>query len=220
MIQLTKTGLAGTVDLAELEHQFERLHVFRLTGLLEPDLLQLASSLLESCTWTEKGHGKISREAVPDNRAPVDLLNSSANTPAFLDLIRRITGWDRLTWFNGRVYRMDPAADHFDSWHADIGDSRHDRLVGMSINLGASSYEGGVFRLRDEATGTILCELPNIVKGDAIFFRISTALKHMVTPVEGNQPKTAFAGWFESGEGDFHASPRPDVPPSGDPGAL
>ena len=126
------------------------------------------------------------------------------NTPPFLELVRRITHCDQITWFGGRVYRMEPSPDYFDSWHADTGTTHQDRLVGMSINLGARPYQGGVFRLRDEASGTILCELPNTTRGDAIFFRISSALKHMVTPVGGIEPKTAFAGWFRSGEVDYY----------------
>lgn len=100
---------------------------------------------------------------------------------------------------------MAPAADHFDPWPADIGITKEDRLVGMSINLSPRPYQGGVFRLRDESTGEILCELSNIGPGDAIFFRISRALKHMVTPLTETEPKTAFAGWFRSGDNDFYS---------------
>jgi hypothetical protein len=218
MIQLTKQGLAGTADLAELEHQFEQSHVFRLPGLIHPDLMQFVSSRLGSCTWTTEDDGKIAREAVPGNSAPLSVLNFVANTPGFLDLIRRITRCRHIRCFGGRVYRMGPTSDHFDSWHADIGTTHDDRLVGMSINLGSRPYVGGVFRLRDEATGRVLSELPNTRQGDAIIFRIATELKHMVSPLEGSEPKTAFAGWFRSGEIDFYASlcSRVNIPRSAD----
>jgi hypothetical protein len=84
--------------------------------------------------------------------------------------------------------------------------------VGMSINLGRRPYQGGVFRLRDEASGAVLCDLPNTSQGDAIFFRVSPTLKHMVTPIQGTEPKIAFAGWFRSGAMGFYASVRLTAP--------
>ena len=101
---------------------------------------------------------------------------------------------------------MAPGADHFDSWHADVGTTHRDRLVGMSINLSPRPYQGGAFLLREEASGEIICALSNIGPGDAICFRISSALKHMVTPLVGKEPKTAFAGWFRSGDRDFYSA--------------
>jgi hypothetical protein len=204
VIQLTKQGLAGSVDIAELGSQFERSHVFRLPGLLDPNLMQIVSSRLESCIWITHDDGKIAREAVPESPTPGAVLNYAANTAGFLDVIRSVTRCHRITWFGGRIYRMAPATDHFDSWHSDIGSTHQDRLVGMSINLGSSPYQGGTFRLRDEASGTVLCELPNTNPGDAIFFRISPALEHMVTALWGNEPKTAFAGWFHTGDKHYY----------------
>jgi hypothetical protein len=57
-------------------------------------------------------------------------------------------------------------------------------------------------------SGKILCELPNTGQGDAIFFRISPELKHVVTAMEGTEPKTAYAGWFRSGPTGFYARLR------------
>jgi hypothetical protein len=208
MIQLTRYGLEGNADLAELESRFERSHVFRMPGLLHPDLMRFVSCRLETCNWITSDDGEIAREALPDNPALASVLNFAANTPEFLDLIRRITRCHRITWFNGRAYRMGSSTDHFDSWHADLGTTHQDRLVGMSINLGSRPYQGGVFRLRDEASGAVLCELPNTGQGDGIFFRISPALKHMVSPIEGSETKTAFAGWFRSDEVDYYAGLR------------
>jgi len=214
MIRLTRQGLEGAADLAGLESQFERSHVFRLPGLLHPDLIQFVSRRLESSTWIPRVDGTIAQEVVPENRALVYIFDFAANTPEFLHLIRRITRCPMITWFGGRVYRMAASADHFDSWHTDVEPTHQKRLVGMSINLGSHPYQGGVFRLRDKASGKVLRELPNTVQGDAIFFRISRDLQHTVTQVEGNEPKTAFAGWFRSGKVNYYrelqrAAPRP-----------
>ena len=209
MIQLTKAGLNGAANFEELAHQFARSHAFRLPRLLHPDLIEMISSRLEHCSWTTQDDGTIAKEALPSDPAPASVLNFAANTSEFLDLIGRITNQDEIKLFGGRIYRMAPAADHFDSWHADVGTTHRDRLVGMSINLSPRPYQGGVFKLRDEASSEILCELSNTGPGDAILFRISSALKHMVTPLSGDEPKTAFAGWFRSGDTDFYSTLKP-----------
>jgi hypothetical protein len=209
MIQLTKAGLVCGGDVANLAHQFEQLHAFCLPRLLEPELIQRISARLEHCEWTTREDGTIAKEAAPSDLVPANVLNFVANTSQFLDLMRWITGCPSITWFGGRIYRMAPGADHFDSWHADIGPTHRDRLVGMSINLSPRPYQGGVFRLREEASADIFCELSNTGPGDAICFRISSALKHMVTPLVGSEPKTAFAGWFRSGDSDFYSMLKP-----------
>jgi hypothetical protein len=206
MIQLTKAGLTGAANFEELAHQFAQSHAFRLTRFLHPDLLAMISSRLEHCSWITQPDGTIAKEALPSDLAPASALNFAANTAAFLELIRGITDQPEIKLFGGRIYRMAPAADHFDTWHADTGTTHKDRLVGMSINLSGRPYQGGVFRLRDETSGEILFEHSNTGPGDAIFFRISTSLKHMVTSLAGTEPKTAFAGWFRSGDTDFYST--------------
>ncbi|MEO8053458.1 MAG: hypothetical protein ABI833_23915, partial [Acidobacteriota bacterium] len=66
--------------------------------------------------------------------------------------------------------------------------------------------DGGVFQLRANGSGEILCELPNIQSGDAILFRISGKLNHRVSPMQGNEPKTAFAGWFRNRGPNFFSA--------------
>src|SRR5260221_10339055 len=121
----------------------------------------MISSRLAHCSWSTQDDGTIAKELLPIDLAPASALNFAANTPEFLDLIRHVTGQPDIKMFSGRVYRMSPGADHFDSWHADVGTTHRDRLVGMSINLSPRPYQGGVFRLRDEASQEILGELPN-----------------------------------------------------------
>ncbi|MGI8838454.1 MAG: hypothetical protein ACR2H4_17700 [Pyrinomonadaceae bacterium] len=205
MVQLTKEGLAGNANLDELANAFASSHVFRLPRLLHPDLMQMISLRLERSTWTARDDGEIAKEDLPDDLMPTNVLNFAANTPHFLNLIRRVTSRHEINLFDGRIYRMAPGADHFDSWHADIGTTHQDRLVGMSVNLSPRPYEGGMFRLRDEGSGELFCELSNTGQGDGIFFRISPTLKHMVTALIGDEPKIAFAGWFRTSDKDFYS---------------
>jgi hypothetical protein len=205
MIQLTKRGVTGWVDVENIRQQFARTHTFRMSRLLHPDLIEFLDKRMQDTTWSVNVHDKISVEAVPDDPAIAAALNFLMNAPAFVEVMRLATGCEQISSFLGRVYRM-AGSDHYDSWHNDI--STEKRLVGISINLGRTPFEGGIFRLREESSGEVLCELPNTVQGDAIFFRISESLRHMVTPLEGTVPKTAFAGWFGGALPDHYATIR------------
>jgi hypothetical protein len=205
MIRLTRTGLLCDEDLGALHAEFARAHAIRLPGLFDPDLMRVISRELESGAWVTNQDGDIAREVrSTDIRAPA-VAEFVLNTPELLSAVRRISGCEAIVRFHGRIYRMIPGTDHYDSWHDDCGDGR---LVGISINLGPRPYLGGTFQFRRLDSEDILGELPNIVPGDAILFRISEDLVHRITPMEGAEPKTAFAGWFESGSSDYFTALR------------
>jgi hypothetical protein len=205
MLQLTRTGLRCDANLQALRMEFARAHAIRLPGLFDADLMRMISREVESGGWVTSEHGSIGREVLSkDIRAPA-VADFVANTPELLGAVRQITGCDAVVRFSGRIYRMIPGTDHYDSWHHDCCDGR---LVGMSVNLGLHPYRGGVFQLRRQGTDQVLGELPNTGHGDAILFRISVDLEHRITPMEGTESKTAFAGWFESGSTDYYTALR------------
>jgi hypothetical protein len=199
MIQLTNAGLTCSSDVNAMAKQFEKMQALRLPQLLDPELVRIVSRRMECGNWIPREHGKIGREVCLDDAIALHALHFAANTPQFIRLIEQVTQCGSIANFSGRVYRMVPGSDHYDSWHDDV---TGDRLVGISVNLSPRPYAGGIFRLRGK-DGQVLCDLPNVVAGDAILFRISPELTHMVTPVEGTESKTAFAGWFKSGCDDF-----------------
>lgn len=194
-IQLTSTGVAGEVDEAELREQFSTRHYVRFPQLIAPPLLTHIQTQLRNGNWVPKSHDGIKEEIVSVDAVALHLLALLTNREPFLRMIERITGCPALTLFYGRVYRMLPGGVHYDSWHDDLCEEEG-RVVAMSINLGEAPYSGGVFRMRDRATQAVLAEVPNTIPGDATVFHISPALQHMVTSVEGDVPKTAYAGWF------------------------
>ena len=203
MIQLTRRRFICSPDLDALTRQFADQHSIRLPQLLHPELIRIVSAWLERDNWFLKNHGQdgeIARELKLDDPVAYAVLHFVTNTPEFLRVIERITQCHPIVCFSGRVYRRIPDTDHFDTWHDDVGD---DRVIGMSVNLAPRPYSGGVFRIRKQDSDQILCELPNTVSGDAILFRISPELTHMVTMVVGTEAKTAFAGWFKSSGRDF-----------------
>jgi O-methyltransferase len=234
LIQITRNATAGrgsigvstgTPDeLACLREDFARDHCFKIPGLLGPELFEelsaeIASGAFEPTHHEEFQFGHAAEEedvgyveaTLEEGAAPLLLLRFLMNDPRVFGLIQDITGCGSIGQFDGRVYRMERTA--YSGWHDDIGDNR---MIAMSLNVSREPYQGGVLQLRDKISRTLLHEAPNVGPGDAIFFRVREDLQHQITPVEGNTPKTAFAGWFKSSAaGGFLARPsRVSEPPA------
>jgi hypothetical protein len=199
LIQLTRTGLTGdTQEIAELRAEFGAVHCVRLPQLLEPSLLSFLERRLEQGRWETKVHEDIAEEYTLRDLPALNLLHFVTNLPHFRNFIEEITGCGPLRRFRGRIYRMTAAAGHYDHWH---DDNFNNRLVGMSVNLSLRPFRGGLFQLRERKSERILAEIANTGPGSALIFRIAEKLQHRISDMEGDEPKTAFAGWF-----------RPDLP--------
>lgn len=202
MIQLGLSSFHAEVPdgAAEaLRAEFDEYHAFQLRNFLAPDFLAFLRGRLSDEAFHDHKHGGIGVElsvSAGENIA-VQCLQLRMNDKKLTDLLEAATGIKPLQHFGGRVYRMVPGADHYDSWHNDIADGRK---LGVSINLTVKPYEGGTFILRGRADQRVVRPMPNLGPGDANFFRIDQTLEHMVTPVAGSVPKTAFAGWFHETE--------------------
>jgi hypothetical protein len=197
VIRLSAGGLCGSLtepDAAALREQFDRDHCVKIEGFLAPDALAMVQRFTGEVAFVPRVHDGIGAElCLPDGRA-VRLMFFLVNDPALFAVVRQVTGCARIGCFTGRLYRMAPGAGNHDSWHSDVVE---ERMIGMSVNLGGP-YQGGVFQIRERESTRLLGELPNIVPGDAILFRIDERLQHWITPIAGHVPKTAFAGWFRS----------------------
>ena len=180
-----------------LQGNFRVDHIVLLPALLEPSLVDDILRRVENGAWQGMSHKNIGDEIVSTDVPAHHALHFMANAPAFLDAVRTISGCPEITWFGGRVYRFSPNSGHYDSWHDDLDGHRR---VGMSLNLSPNGFQGGVFQLRDHASKRVLAEYANTGLGDAILFLISEDLEHQVTRVEGSSARTAFAGWFQSGQ--------------------
>lgn len=217
MIQIAPEGIVGSLseaEVASLREEYDTRHCIKLPGLLAPGTLRMVRQFVDETPFVHRVHGTIGTEmCLPDSPA-VRMLFFLVNDPALYAHVRRVTGCARIGCFTGRVYRMVPAAGDYDTWHSDL---IQDRMVGMSINLGPP-YDGGVFQLRDSTTGQMLAEAPNVGPGDAILFRIDAALEHWITPMTGDTPKTAFAGWFRATPEFMNLVDRSSLPPIPEPG--
>lgn len=201
MITLTNRDvIIDAESMRQLSQEFRARHCVMLQGLLEVSLLELLRPRLEAASWKTIRHDDgIGAEVELDDDYATSLLHFAVNAPAFLEAIRALTGCAGINRFRGRVFRMDPAADHYDSWHDDMSEGR---LVGMSINLSFGGYEGGELELKDMETQAQLARIATVHAGNATLFRIASRLQHRVAPLRGHRPRTAFAGWFKSGMPD------------------
>ncbi|HWS89875.1 MAG TPA: 2OG-Fe(II) oxygenase [Pyrinomonadaceae bacterium] len=197
-MKLTRSGpvLSGSgEELARMRAHFEGRHHLALPGFLDPPLLDMLRAKLAVAEFARIDRA-VGSELRPLDNAPYTALELLLNSRPVLDLIPRLTGYPRPACFTGRIYRRAPGESHVSRWHTDINEEGH--MVTLSINLSERVYRGGTTIIRDAGTKRVLCELPNTGFGDAILFPIGPRFEHRVLDVEGDVPKTALAGWFNS----------------------
>lgn len=166
-----------------------------MSQLLDPGLFDLTQRQIDQAEFHQRIHEGIGSELCTAADFPFDTLHFLINDTKLFRMIEEITRCGRVGCFEGRVYRMIPGCNHYDSWHDDLS---HDRIVGMSINLSTDIYSGGIFQLRERNSEEILYQVANVGFGDGIIFRLAHHLEHRITNVDGPASKTAFAGWFRS----------------------
>ena len=189
--------------LEEYQQEFKKKHVFVISALLDTSLRNLIGKHLSDASWYIKVHERKSSDNLLAKEFALNLdnplykiLHFYMNHPHVIDAVKEITGISDIMSFNGRIYRFDHSENCYDNWHTDINAVTNDRLVGLSLNLSDSVYEGGIFRLRNRESKTVYKEVKHDLWGGAHFFRISPDLEHMVTGVKGTKPRIAYAGWF------------------------
>lgn len=198
VVRLTRSGPAingSEEELARLRTHFEERHHLALPGFLDPSLLDTLRRKLAATDFARIDRD-VGSELRPLDTAPYFALELLLNSRALLDLIPKLTGCPRPACFTGRIYRRAPGQSHVSHWHNDLTDDG--RMVTLSINLSDAVYSGGTTLVREADTGRVVCELANTGFGDAILFPIDPRFEHRVLDVEGDTPKTALAGWFNS----------------------
>ncbi len=198
VVKLTRSGpvVSGSEgELAELRAHFEERHYLTLPGFLDPPLLEMLRSRLAASEYVRIDRD-VGSELRPLDMTPYFAVELLLNSRATLDLVPKLTGCPPAACFTGRIYRRAPGGSHVSRWHTDINEDG--RMVTLSINLSEGVYAGGTTLLREAASKRVVCELPNTGFGDAILFPIDPRFEHRVLDVEGDVPKTALAGWFNS----------------------
>ena len=201
MIQLTRGGVR--IDLPDdragrLREEFASRHILRFPRFLDEALAAAVESRLAGARFRARVEDGLEIEGTLEEPALIDLFRFVLNDPALFDAVDRLTSCGPIGCFTGRVYRRRAGTrpgEQYYPWHNDVAD---DRMVGLSINLGREPFRGGVLQVRDAATHAPITEIANTGYCDAVLFRISDALEHQVTPVEGSAMRTVMAGWFRA----------------------
>jgi hypothetical protein len=193
----TSTDISLSADgRAQLQKTFRERHFVQLPGLLSAPLLDAIASELDQATFRRAVYENVGSDLRMAANGALEALHLATNDRRFLDFVEAMTDCRPLSVFAGRIYRMIPGANHEADWHDDLFG---DRRIGMSINLGRRPYRGGLFQLRRAGQSDPAGEVHNTGPGDAIVFRLGRDLEHRVTPLGGEEAKTAFAGWFRPG---------------------
>jgi hypothetical protein len=135
MIHVTRRGTevsAAPEDIARLRDEFEARHCVLLPSFLQGDLLRQLVEAVDRGPFTSFVHEGIGEEVCLDDPATLGLLTLVTNERRLFQAMEDLTGCGRIGCFEGRVYRMDPARGHYDSWHDDVTDTR---LLALSVNL-------------------------------------------------------------------------------------
>jgi len=208
VIQLTTAGsLISTAndDVARLRARFAHAQCMLLPRLIEPGLLRTIQRRIDESAFVPFVSDGIGDDLNLADPLTINLLFLLTNDPPFLQIMREVTGCIEIDSYQGRVYRMYPDLRHTDSWHDDMSENR---MVGMSLNLSTTAFEGAAFQLRDRTSNQILYEVANTGSGDAIIFRLAGHLQHRNTELTGSVQKTAFAGWFRSHQPAYYSQIR------------
>jgi 2-oxoglutarate-Fe(II)-dependent oxygenase superfamily protein len=207
MLQITQSGAISKAQdqTNRLRAEFRRRHCIILPQLLAPGLMR---TLLQQIEAAEFNRNRVADDfrhefaldlTICKDEIALHVVHFVLNNPSLFNAIEEITGCSRIGSFGARIYRSLPNGDHHLDWHDDT--DCPERLLGLTINLSAKAYEGGVFQLRDKNSGQIICELEKVNPGDAHLFRIDPNLQHRVTRVAGQNSRTAATGWFLSAPG-------------------
>lgn len=197
MIQFTRSGVVVSLQPAareDLRDHFGQLDYVRLRQLIEPRLLEHVLMRIDGARFEPKVHPGVGADSSLHDEPTILLLRFLANSRRFFELVEGITGCSKIGCFFGRVYRLVPGGGHHDDWH---NDRIEDRMVAMTVNLSGRPYDGGALEIRDDLSGRTM-KIHNPNRGDAVLFRLAPHLHHRVADVKGDNPKTAFAGWFRS----------------------
>ena len=198
MLQLTRAALVCDEPPASLEamrRSFDSAHALRLPRFFDGDILAAVRAAVRATHFSDREDEGLAREECMDQNSVLGMLFLLMNDHRLFDVIRRITGCADIGSFAGRVYQMRRGAGHYDRWHSDVDGAR---LIGISVNLTEGEFGGGRFELRHRGSETAHWDVANVGAGDAVLFRIADTLQHRVTEVEGDVPRVAFAGWFQS----------------------
>jgi Methyltransferase domain len=198
---------AGSTQLDSARIAFERQHCVRLPRFLDDAILDRIQRYVDEGEFSARSYDGIRTDLRMDRGKAVELMLLFVNDPHLFELVRTITGCRRIGRFDGSVYRVMPGPEHEESWHGEIFGHG---MVEMGIDLSTRPYSGGVLEVRDRDSQEVVHREADTEPGDAVLLRVAPFVQHRYTAVEGDSPRTVYAGrfmWFKRGSGSKLARP-------------
>ena len=204
MIQLTASGprVVRDGEWMTQQREFADRHCVVFEDFVEESILNRVPRMLETSRY--EAHEHVDEDGVAfarefrmrHDQLLVRTFELLLNQHRLFEAIAELTGSEReIRCFAGRCYKRLPDDNHFDGWHDDGNPAK---LYGLSINLSPRPVQGGAFHIRSRKTGEVFRTVSGRF-GDAHLFRIHRSLEHKVSPVQGIEPRCAYAGWFRGG---------------------
>jgi SAM-dependent methyltransferase len=184
---------ASTEYLASLRAEFERRHCVLLPGFLDDQLLSRIQSYVDGAGFSVSQKPGIGTEHWMDRGEAVALLLMLINDPRLFGFVREITGCKPIGRFDGSIYRTMPGPESDEAWHGEIFGHG---IIELSIDLSTRRCDGAALQTRDRQSGEILGVTGPTAPGDALLVRLAPSVQQRTTPVEGDCPRTVYAGRF------------------------
>ena len=162
------------------QEHFRTYSYLKLSNFVEASLLERLLDLLDRTEFYERVHPGIGIEICAQPGPVTGALELMMNDGPLQTFISELTGCGPIGCYEGRIYRLNPADGHYDSWHSDVG---QDRLLAVSINLSRMPFEGGRLQIRRADSEEILAEVDNPTPGDAVMFKVDPSMRHRVASV-------------------------------------
>lgn len=186
----------GGVDLLKppepLRETFAARRTLFCRNIFEPRFLDILGGLLRRAAWTQNGVEGLLFRTTEDPARAGGAISLALRRPELMRWVEQVTGCETLVTASGRVQQIEANPDNELEWHTDLWEPT--RRIGISINLGEESYEGGKFELRDRHG--VLSEHRHVERGSALLFDVGPKYQHRVLPVTSGGPRRVYAGWF------------------------
>lgn len=168
-----------------------------LSGLLDPAFRRMIDPLLRRPFVAQTVDGAPGMRQIEPGIQPASrALELAVRRAPLLRWLERVAGCGPLERVEGEVAAHRPGGEDYLSWHQDT--HKPGRRLALVIDLSDAAYEGGMFELRDKATGQMLVRHHHREAGSALLFRIADTLEHRVLPVTAGGPRRVFACGFHA----------------------
>ncbi|MEO8259981.1 MAG: 2OG-Fe(II) oxygenase [Acidobacteriota bacterium] len=182
--------------LARARAAFADAGAITLPSALEPAFLRTVLTVCRRGPVVPEQIGQIGWRTVEERDTAGFALRFALERPAFVRWLETATGGETLRRLAGVVAEIGAGTGQELGWHNDLHEGALGRRLAVTIHLSDEPYDGGVFEMRDEASGRLLVRTGALPPGSIILFRIDQRLRHRVTPVTSGGPRRVFAGWF------------------------